>query len=345
MPFTLLHTADLHLGKSFCTLPPERAGQRRADLLATLARLCRTARERRVDLLVVAGDLFDRPQPAQALVAAARRALADAGVPVLLVPGNHDPLDAGSPYLDDAWPGNVRVARDPGWQRVPIDGPETWAFGYARGSAHQSPWRDFPGAALDALLVLHAACGTADGSYYPFTPAEIPPCGYLALGHAHRQTRVAPAAWYAGTPEPLEAELTPAAALLVTDGVAEPLTVATRRHRAVTLDATGCSADELWARALAAPAADDLLTLTLTGLLEADLDLIALQRELAPRCFALELRTDDLHHPLPADAEGVLGALVRLAAAREDALPPGDAGRARLARAARLAALALEGKL
>ncbi len=356
MSFTLLHTADLHLGKSFSTLPPERAGQRRADLLATLARVCRAARERRVNLLCIAGDLFDRPQPALPLLAAARRALADASVPVLLLPGNHDPLDAGSPYLDAAWPGNVTVARTPGWQRIPLDGPETWAFGYARDAAHASPWDNFPGCAPDALLALHAACLApglaADAGYYPFTPAEIPPCAYLALGHHHRAAQVAPTAWYAGTPEPLEAEISPATALLVTlDGAAaplEPLGVATRSHRAVTVDVTGLSAEEIWARALDAPTADDLLTFTLTGLLPAEtaLDLAALQRELSPRCFALELRTDGLHLPgTAADAGGVLGALARLARAREDGLPADDPQRARLARAVRYAALALEGKL
>jgi DNA repair exonuclease SbcCD nuclease subunit len=356
MAFRILHTADLHLGKSFSELPPERAGQRRADLLATLTRICRKARELKVDLLCVAGDLFDKAHPSPALLASARHALADAAVPVVVIPGNHDPLDEGSPYRQSGWPGNVHVAAQSGWQRLALDGPETWAFGYARGAAHQSPWPAFPGCAHDALLMLHAACLApglaADASYYPFTPNDIPPCAYLALGHHHRPLRVnaMPCAWYAGAPEPLEAEVTPAAVQLVTltgtDAVVEPLDLATRHHRLATIAVDGLTAEEIWQRALAAANQDDLLTLRLTGLLDAGemLDSLALAADLSSRCFAAEVDIAELHLPhAAAEGEGVLGALHALAQQRMQTVA-GDE-RLRLERAVRYAALALEDKL
>jgi len=357
MAFTLLHTADLHLGKSFSELPPERAGQRRADLLATLARVCRKARELRVDLLCIAGDLFDHPTPPTPLLASVRRTLAEASVPVALIPGNHDPLDAGSPYLDTRWPTNVLVASTPGWQRLQVANAEVWAFGYTRGEAHCSPWTAFPGCSDDALLLLHAAClgpGLAeDAGYYPFTPAAIPTCGYLALGHHHRAVQVSrsPVGWYAGAPEPLEAEITAPAVLRVAlDGATtvEPLQLATRRHRLVTLEVNGLTAAEIWDRTLAAAAVDDLLTLKLSGVLPAteSLDLPALQAELSAHCFGIELVTRELH--LAADlplSGGILGTLHEIARRRADKLPAGDPGRARLDTALRYAALALEGKL
>ena len=358
MGFTLLHTADFHLGKSFSELPPERAGQRRADVLATLDRVCRTARERRVDLLCIAGDLFDRAAPIPPLLATVRRVLGEANVPVLLIPGNHDALEAGSPYTLGRWPENVRVASAPGWQRVAIDGPELWAFGYTRGAARQSPWREFPGCAGDAVLVLHAAClapGLAeDAGYFPFAPHDIPPCGYLALGHHHRAAQVTrqPQAWYPGTPEPLEPEVTPAAALLVTlEGSrvsTEALPVATRRHRLVTLEVSGLDSDDIWERALAETAREDLLTLELTGVLAArePLDLAALHVELSARSFAAVVRADRLLLPgEPDEAEGVAGIVQQLAAERLRALPPGSAERVRMERAVRYAVLALEGRL
>lgn len=358
MAFTFLHTADLHLGKSFRELPPERAGQRRDDLLATLKRLCREARERRVSLLCLAGDLFDRPAPAAPLLAAVRQALAEASVPVLLIPGNHDSLETDSPYLAGGWPGNVRVANQPGWQQLEIDGQEVWAFGYTRGAAHRNPWADFPGCSAEALLVLHAACLgaglAADASYFPFTPSDIPPCAYLALGHHHRQVQMsnAPQAWYPGSPEPLEPEVTPATALLVTlDGATagvDRLNIATRRHRLVTLKVAGLTGNEIWDRALAEAAADDLLYLKLTGMLDATaaLDLNALQADLSARSFAVELDTTQLHLPIEAgEAEGVMGALQAIAGQRLAALSADDPQRARLERAVRYAALALDGRL
>lgn len=356
MAFTLLHTADIHLGKSFSSLPPERAGQRRADLLATLTRLCRNVRTRQVDLLCIAGDLFDRPASAP-LLAATRAALADAGVPVVLVPGNHDPLEAGSPYLETAWPGNVFVAVQAGWQRIPIDDYEVWAFGYACGAAHRSPWTAFPGCGDDALLVLHAAClapGLAvETGYYPFTPAEIPPCGYLALGHHHRAAQVSrtPVAWYAGSPEPLEPETTSSAVLQVRmergTATVEQLDLATRHHRQVTLDVTGLPAEAIWDRALASAAVDDLLLLQLTGILEPSvpLDINALRSELSARCFAAELSTRELYLPEQPGGEGVMGTLQRLAQGKLADLSVDDPQRARLERALRYAAMALEGRL
>lgn len=358
MTFTLLHTADLHLGKSFSELPPERAGQRRADLLATLARICRTARERGVALLCIAGDLFDHARPATPLLASARHLLAEAGVPVLLIPGNHDALCEGSPYAAPHWPGNVLLASTPGWQRMPVADREVWAFGYSSGEAHRSPWQDFPGCGPQALLLLHAAClapGLAAGAgYFPFTPASIPACAYLALGHHHRPAQVqrAPVAWYAGAPEPLEADETPPAVLHVTlDGAAasvEPLALATRRHRLISLEVTGLSVEEIWERALAHADTENLLTLKLTGVPNAasSLELPVLRAELAARCFGITLLTRELLPPLALAAEeGVLGVLRQMTSARLDALPEDDAQRARLLNAFTYAALALEGKL
>jgi DNA repair exonuclease SbcCD nuclease subunit len=358
MAFTLLHTADLHLGKSFSLLPPERAEQRRADQLATLVRLCHRAQELRVDMLCVVGDFFDCAAPPMPLVATVRNILGESDVLIVLVPGNHDPLDAHSPYRVVHWPGNVRVATEAGWQRMPSGGPEMWAFGYTRGATHRSPWEQFPGCGHDAVLLLHAAClapGLAsEANYYPFTPSQIPACAYLALGHHHRAVQVSrhPLAWYAGTPEPLEPEVTPAAALLVRlDDPAvtvEPLDVATRRHRLVTLEVTGLTGADIWDRALSAANRDDLLTLRLTGMLAAteSLEIAALQAELSARAFAAQVLADEMY--LPAEAatgDGALAAVYQLARARLRDLPDADPGRARVEQAVRYAALALEGRL
>jgi len=356
MSFTLLHTADFHLGRSFSQLPPERAGQRRADLLATLARICRTACELHVDLLCISGDLFDHSSPSAALLASARYALADAAVPVALVPGNHDPLGPNSPYLREQWPSNVMVAAHSGWQRMPVESREVWAFGYATGEAHHSPWATFPGCGDDAVLLLHAAClspGLADGAgYYAFSPTAIPPCAYLALGHHHRQAQVGLAAWYCGAPEPLEPEVTPSSTLLVTlekgTATVKPLPLATRHHSLATLDVTGLRAGDIWDRALGYATVDDLLTLRLTGMLDVAeaIDLTALRGELSARCFAVDVDASAVQLPVAlTEAEGVMGALHAQARQRLADLPADDPQRTRIERAVRYAAMALEGTL
>lgn len=357
MPFILLHTGDLHLGKSFRGLPPSRADQRRQDLLGTLQRICATARERKADLLIIAGDLFDRAVPTETLYRETRTALEDAGVPVLVIPGNHDPLEPFSPYLDDRWPKNTRVASAPGWQRIDGLDREIWAFGYTTVDAYQSAWTTFPGCGPEAILALHASClapGVGDeGQYYRFVPLEIPTCAYLALGHHHRFNEICdtPTACYCGSPEPLEAQDAEAGAVLVTLNKAVSATLlplASRRHRAMSLNITGLAADEVYKRALALSAPEDLFTLRLTGLVNPDdpLDAGTLESELAKHAFYA--RVDDRDLLIPTDAGehvGVMGALLEIVRNEMTHLTPEHPDFIRLQRAGRYAQLALEGKL
>jgi DNA repair protein SbcD/Mre11 len=107
----ILHLADLHLGWRPRDLHPARAAARRERRDALLAEAVRTAIDERVDLMVVAGDLFETFDPEGALVERALRELAplaEAGIDLVTVPGNHDELTyAGSVYrqLAERWPG------------------------------------------------------------------------------------------------------------------------------------------------------------------------------------------------------------------------------------------------
>ena len=82
----ILHTADWHVGR--------RLGRhdRAAETAAALEEVARIATEHEVDLVLVAGDVFDRPIPpvdALALGLAGLLRLAE-GRPVVAVAGNHD---------------------------------------------------------------------------------------------------------------------------------------------------------------------------------------------------------------------------------------------------------------
>ena len=83
----ILHTADWHVGRLI-------KGRSRADEhRAVLAEIAELAARERVDVAIVAGDLFDHASPApeaEEIVYAALLALADGGAQVVLVAGNHD---------------------------------------------------------------------------------------------------------------------------------------------------------------------------------------------------------------------------------------------------------------
>jgi len=84
----VLHTSDWHVGKKL------RGRDRASEHRAVLAEIASIAGERQVDLVVVAGDLFDTAAPtpdAEAIVYEALLALTgERSRPVVVVAGNHD---------------------------------------------------------------------------------------------------------------------------------------------------------------------------------------------------------------------------------------------------------------
>lgn len=82
-----VHTADLHLGRRLAQMPLEH------DMDVVLAQLVELVHERGADALVIAGDVFDSPNPSEASVRqwdAFLNRLAKDKVTTLVVSGNHD---------------------------------------------------------------------------------------------------------------------------------------------------------------------------------------------------------------------------------------------------------------
>ncbi|GGX96686.1 exonuclease SbcCD subunit D [Streptomyces hiroshimensis] len=113
----ILHTSDWHLGRSF----------HRVNLLdaqrAFIGHLVRTVRDERIDVVLVAGDVYDRAVPplgAVALFDDALHRLADLGVPTVMISGNHDSsrrLGVGAGLLDRA---GIHLRTDPAGCATPV---------------------------------------------------------------------------------------------------------------------------------------------------------------------------------------------------------------------------------
>ena len=88
-----LHTADLQLGARFAQFGDKAEILRKARL-ATLKRIIKIGQEKRVDAILIAGDMFESNQIANALVEEAFGVLAACPeIPIVILPGNHDPVD------------------------------------------------------------------------------------------------------------------------------------------------------------------------------------------------------------------------------------------------------------
>ena len=88
---TFIHTADWQLGKPFAGIAdPLKRGRVQQERYEAIRRMGTVVRDRQASLVIVAGDLFDSPTPTNDTISAALRAIAELGVPVFAIPGNHD---------------------------------------------------------------------------------------------------------------------------------------------------------------------------------------------------------------------------------------------------------------
>jgi DNA repair protein SbcD/Mre11 len=206
----VLHLADLHLGWMPRDLDDERARLRRARRDSLLAHAVDTALAEAVDVVVVAGDLFETFDPEPELV---ERALAqlgrlsEAGITVVTVPGNHDELTyAGSVYRRwaERWPGVLITTPMPAKvASLALDGTTLHVYGvaYVGGVTDvREAVRAFPAPEGDGLhlFLAHGTLVGGGGSAWarerslPLDREALAAAGYdyVALGHLHVPSEV-----------------------------------------------------------------------------------------------------------------------------------------------------------
>lgn len=196
--------ADTHLGFDLPRRPRSDRPHRGRDFFANLERALVPARRGEVDLVVHGGDLLFRSRVAGALVAAALEpllAVADRGVPVILVPGNHE--RSGLPYPLLAAHADLHVLDRPRTVSLRVRGMAVDAVGFPcerAGVAASFGARlaaAGTGAAADVrLLCLHQAVEGASVGPGDFVfragadvvPGRAIPAGFAAVlaGHVHR---------------------------------------------------------------------------------------------------------------------------------------------------------------
>src|SRR5512141_1494090 len=96
----LIHTADVHLGARHDDLGEQAAAQRERQFAAFKAAVDLALAEK-VDLLLIAGDLFDsnvQPRRSVERVAAELKRLAGGRIRTVIIPGTHDVYDKASIY-------------------------------------------------------------------------------------------------------------------------------------------------------------------------------------------------------------------------------------------------------
>jgi DNA repair exonuclease SbcCD nuclease subunit len=215
----LVHTSDWHLGCPFKQFRPHERARLQQARVAALEHVFGEAQRAEAHVVLCAGDLFDYHAPLERDWQALLRVLKNhaGSCPVVLLPGNHDPLVEGSvwrhrPFID-ALPDFVHVVdRDDFELSLPEDARLFSRPTRSRMSS-QDPILGLPGRALgDESIRIALVHGQSfqlgdQGANHPINPASAAVRGfdYVALGDTHGFQELTPgesySVVYSGTPE------------------------------------------------------------------------------------------------------------------------------------------------
>lgn len=188
-----LHTADWHLGIKFRRLGPNAEEARRIRI-ETVRKLVETAKEKNVDFILVAGDLFDSNDVDRGLIDIVTETLRGIRpVTTYILPGNHDPLTRDSLYWDPQWESvdNVVILEEAG----SIEIPEHDVFLHPCPVRQKQTGEDLtecidPSGKGISIGVAHGNLsieGFVEDANFPIDPQRTEKSGldYLALGEWH----------------------------------------------------------------------------------------------------------------------------------------------------------------
>ncbi|MCC8067081.1 MAG: DNA repair exonuclease [Clostridiales bacterium] len=201
-----MHIADVHLGAA-----PDHgyvwAKDRGRELWESFRQCIEDANEKKVDLLLIAGDLFHRqPDPRELKEVNYLFSTLEKTV-VVLMAGNHDYLMEGSPYVNYPWNENVVTLFSPECERVRLPDLKTeiYGFSYYQQEITAPLYDDIHAEKSDYFKILLAHGG--DARHIPLGRERLANAGfdYIALGHIHKpQVLIRNLAVYAGALEPID---------------------------------------------------------------------------------------------------------------------------------------------
>jgi DNA repair exonuclease SbcCD nuclease subunit len=185
--------SDIHLNFKFGGLPQQIAVLLKNELWQTFCAALDYAQEQTVDIILLAGDLFDTPTPDASLIQDVKDHFAKiAPIKIMVVAGNHDYAYAGSFWENQDWPENVYIFPT-NWQSVDLPDLKTkvWGASFMAPYVKEPQIRQADYTSTDLQLgILHGDALTPDNSLYdPLTPTDIQDSGldWLAIGHIHKR--------------------------------------------------------------------------------------------------------------------------------------------------------------
>lgn len=193
----ILHCADFHIGAAESFLGA-KAANRQHETLLTFDRIISLARNSGVQLLLIAGDLFDSNKIEPGYFDRVINEISTVpDIRVVFAAGNHDPLTADSPFVakKELLPENLYIL-DTKDSFFVFDDIKTCVYGRSFSNVYMSGEESFSveaGREYINIMVLHGELkNELAGNYNSITREFIKRSGmdYIALGHIHRQSDI-----------------------------------------------------------------------------------------------------------------------------------------------------------
>lgn len=189
MGLKILHSADWHLDTPFTAFPEPQRSFLRRELRRIPGKIAEIVQGEEVELVLLAGDLFDGPASRES-IDLLKHTLREFAVPVFISPGNHDYCTPGSPWLEEVWPENVHVFTG-GLASVAVPERNCRVYGAGYQSMDCPPLLEgfrAEGAEQYCIALLHGDPVVTHSPCCPVTAAQVRESGldYLALGHIHK---------------------------------------------------------------------------------------------------------------------------------------------------------------
>jgi DNA repair exonuclease SbcCD nuclease subunit len=215
MTFRFLHTADWQLGKQFGQVAGDSSAFLRSQRNRTVKRVAEIAAARRVDAVLVAGDIFENNAVSNETIWGFFDAIKPFEGPWIMLPGNHDAATTESVWMRIGrlgCPNNLvpALTEDPILLRdgrVAVLPAPLLRKHEVRDLTEAWNWTETGGGVLRIGLA-HGSVENhlPDGAHpnNPISPTRDQEArmDYIALGDWHGTRKISERIWYSGTPEP-----------------------------------------------------------------------------------------------------------------------------------------------
>lgn len=312
----VIHTGDLHLGMTFKSLG-DKSKLHRIDCQDVFSNIIDTCIKEKADALLIAGDMFDTPEPQKSLVKfviGEFDRLKKEDIRVFISSGNHDPYKKGSVWLEYKFPSNVIIFSSANLE--PIDFGEIIVYGIAYTNDTKEPLKGFKADKTDKFKIglIHGSATNInwddepEAGYRKISKVDLDNSNldYIALGHFHDllEIKCKTRCFYSGCPEPLSFKNGKENGVLLvsyngSNVNVKPIKTSIRRFETLEIDCTNIESDSDIRKVLEKNKGENkILRLILTGSpsLDLDLDIDTLQKEFDSKYFFLKI-IDSVHLP------------------------------------------------